>query len=214
MNCLRVLSALIVWYTSPEWWLCILGFPTLICIGWQAIATTRAARATEASVEAGKDTAKRQLRAYIAVTIDSASYQDREKNIKFQGIPRLTNTGQTPAHKLLLKNHASVLPWPLPLSYVLPDFGDDIGESVMGVGQQATMNILVESFYDDREVAGIMDGSSGKALYCWGLITYEDAFGDSHETQFCQRLLFFPSTTNPGQYTVAGQYTPGRNKAT
>ena len=56
------------WYASPEWWLCILGVPTLLFIGRQTKATARAARAAEASVNLGEDTAKRQLRAYLAVT--------------------------------------------------------------------------------------------------------------------------------------------------
>jgi hypothetical protein len=32
------------WYTSPEWWLCILGLATLIFIAWQAWETRKAAQ--------------------------------------------------------------------------------------------------------------------------------------------------------------------------
>jgi hypothetical protein len=35
------------WYVSPEWWLCILGVPTLLFIGWQAKATANAAKSVE-----------------------------------------------------------------------------------------------------------------------------------------------------------------------
>jgi hypothetical protein len=39
------------WYASPEWWLCILGVPTLIFIGWQAKATADSAKVMQRSIE-------------------------------------------------------------------------------------------------------------------------------------------------------------------
>jgi hypothetical protein len=39
------------WYTLPEWWLFILGVPTLFVFGWQAFETRRAAEATRDSVD-------------------------------------------------------------------------------------------------------------------------------------------------------------------
>jgi hypothetical protein len=39
------------WYTLPEWWLFILGVPTLFIFGWQAFETRRAAEATRDSVD-------------------------------------------------------------------------------------------------------------------------------------------------------------------
>ncbi|MGC1160370.1 MAG: hypothetical protein WA891_21440 [Acidobacteriaceae bacterium] len=38
------------WYTSPEWWLCILGVPTLVFIGAQAKETRKAAEAARDSI--------------------------------------------------------------------------------------------------------------------------------------------------------------------
>jgi hypothetical protein len=40
------------WYTSPEWWLCILGVPTLGFIGWQAWETRKAAEASKIAADA------------------------------------------------------------------------------------------------------------------------------------------------------------------
>jgi hypothetical protein len=40
------------WYASPEWWLAILGFPTIFIIGWQAVRTADAAQAAKVSAEA------------------------------------------------------------------------------------------------------------------------------------------------------------------
>jgi hypothetical protein len=40
------------WYTSPEWWLAIIGFPTIFFLGWQAVETKNAARAANRNIEA------------------------------------------------------------------------------------------------------------------------------------------------------------------
>jgi hypothetical protein len=37
------------WYRIPEWWLCILGLPTLVFVGWQSWETRKAAQATRES---------------------------------------------------------------------------------------------------------------------------------------------------------------------
>ncbi len=43
------------WYTSPEWWLFIIALPTLFFIWYEAAATARAAKATERSADASRD---------------------------------------------------------------------------------------------------------------------------------------------------------------
>jgi hypothetical protein len=53
------------WYASPEWWLVILGFPTIIFVAWQAIATRQAAVAAQAST----DVVINSERAWIAADI-------------------------------------------------------------------------------------------------------------------------------------------------
>src|ERR1700733_8729015 len=40
------------WYKQPEWWLCILGFPTLGLVAWQTWSTARAAKAALLNAEA------------------------------------------------------------------------------------------------------------------------------------------------------------------
>jgi hypothetical protein len=69
---------------------------TLLAIVWQSIETRAAARATEASVDAGKDTAKKQLRAYFGV--GGKLYIREDGSVE----PRVsfTNCGQTPAYEL------------------------------------------------------------------------------------------------------------------
>lgn len=213
MNWLSLVAMLLGWYTAPEWWLCILGFSTLIFVAWQAAATARAAKATEESVKSGKDATKRQLRAYLAVTIGPAVYQERRDKSKggdlmFAAHPILTNTGQTPAHKIKFTIKAALLSVPLPKEVDLPETGDkDRGESVLGVQQNVNMVAIVEGFCLDEEVQTIKKGIN-RSLYVWGLVTYEDVFGEAHLTRFCQQIYW------DGANNVRGFYTPGRNEAT
>ena len=199
------------WYGFFAWpngvtaWAIIL---TLLAIAEQTKQTAKAAVATEASVESGKDAAKRQLRAYLVVTIGGAVYQEREKGIRFAAHPMLTNTGQTPAHNVKVLAKAEIFPVPLPKDTSLSEIGDDLGETILGVNQPANMNGIVSVFCHDDEIENIKAASKGKSLYTWGLVTYKDVFGDEHYTRFCQQIYWLPDGK------VYGYYTPGRNEAT
>lgn len=196
------------WYVKPEWWLCIIGAVTFLVVGWQAYATARSAKATEVSVEIGKDTAKRELRAYLAVVIGGAVYQEREKNLRFGANPLLINSGRTPAHKIKFQARAAVLPVPLPIETDLPETGDlGIGETILGVQQTGSMHAVVDGYSQDDEVESIKKGASGKALYVWGRVDYEDVFEETHYTRFCQQVYW------DGEGKIGGYYIPGRNKS-
>ena len=195
-----------LWYVKPEWWLCIIGAVTFLIVGWQACATARAAKATEASVEISKDHAMRELRAYLAVVIGDAVYQERDKNLLFEGRPLLINSGRTPAHKIRFKARAAILPVPLPKETDLPETGDlGIGETILSVQQTGSMCAVVDGFCQDDEVEAIKSGNKGKALYVWGRIDYVDIFDESHYTRFCHQLHW------DGKGTVRGFYVAGRN---
>jgi hypothetical protein len=99
------------WYASPEWWLFILGVPTLIFVGYQsrlmakhaehfenlAKAAADNAAATKQSLELSRGTAKKQLRAYFG-TVAGKLYIYDNGTVE----PRVTfiNCGQTPAYDL------------------------------------------------------------------------------------------------------------------
>lgn len=67
---------------------------------------------------------------------------------------------------------------------------------------------VVDDPAPDQDVEGIKAHASGKALYAWGIVTYEDIFGTSHKTEFCQSYVWFPDGK------IFGFFTPGRNRAT
>jgi len=92
------------WYVLPEWWLCILGFPTLIFLGWQSWATNQAAQAASRQADITTDTAKRQLRAYLCVDEGCVKVvpdgDPGQPHIKLEAQLHIKNGGQTPAYNI------------------------------------------------------------------------------------------------------------------
>jgi len=165
------------------------------------------AKASTESVATLKDRTARQMRAYLTVTIGGAVYQERAKNLKFEGKPNLINTGHTPAHKVVHRCKAAILPVPLPTDFAFPLPDQDAGTYVVGPQQTAVLNAIVDDFCDDAEVQDIKI-AKGRGLYTWGIINYEDVFGEAHVTRFCQMLIWLPDEK------IWGYYIPGRNDAT
>jgi len=179
---------------------------TLFFIGWQAMLMRQ-------TVVSAEEFSKRELRAYLAVAVGEALYQERRvrplSDLKFEARPLLINTGRTPAHKIKFKARAAILPVPLPTNTNLPEIHDfDQSDAMLSANQSANMFAVVDGFCEDDEVDVIKDGSSGKGLFVWGLVTYEDVFGISHHTRFCQHVYW----TMSGQ--IRGIYVPGKNVAT
>jgi hypothetical protein len=195
------------YFTWPEGVAAICVLLTLFFIAWQALLTRQAIISSENS-------SKRELRAYLVVSINTASYQERDKGIRFQGTPVLVNTGKTPAHKVRYRTTAAVLKEPLLDGYVFVPSQTEVGEYVLGMDQNFIIPIIVDDFVDPQDVSDIMLGTKGKALYYWGVVNYEDTFGDAHSTEFCHRLYFSPNPESEGTYRVNGNYLAGQNKAT
>ncbi|MHB8303061.1 MAG: hypothetical protein ACYDC6_09525 [Acidobacteriaceae bacterium] len=179
---------------------------TLFFIAWQAILMRQ-------TVSASDDTSQRELRAYLAVVIGSAIFQERRSedkggDLKFECRPLLVNTGRTPARNIVFKARAAIMPIPLPKEINLPDVPDDGGGgSILGSQQNANMFATVDGFCADKEVNDIKRGIGTKGLYVWGRVTYEDVFGVNHFTRFCQHI-YWDLLDN-----VRGIYLPGRNDA-
>jgi hypothetical protein len=196
--------ALFTWPDGMTVWVIIL---TLIVVADQTKQTAIAAKATQESVIEGKDTAKRQLRAYLVVNIGGAVYQEREKNLKFEGKPLLVNTGQTPARKVRYKAQSAILPFPPSDNFVFQEVSEDIGFGILGAQQNATMGATVEEFCRDGEVEDIKK-AVGHSLYVWGTVTYEDIFGITHYTKFGQQLYW---VKNGADERVLGNFIPNHN---
>jgi len=185
---------------------------TLIFIGWQALLTRQAIASSDSAARA-------ELRAYVGVTINTAVYQERDKEIRFECSPAVTNTGKTPAHEVKYRNNIGILKEPLPTGYTFAAGQDEVGEYVLGLNSPMVMNVIMEDYIDQQDVESIMSGIAGRALYCWGKVTYKDVFGDAQFTEFCHRMYFVANAKDPLKpeapttYRVFGNYLPGRNKS-
>jgi hypothetical protein len=191
---------LFVW---PEGVTALAVLATLFFIGWQAWLTRQA-------IASADNATKTELRAYLAVVVGSAAFQERlepaRRDLKFEARPLLLNTGRTPASRIRFKARSAILPVPLPDGIDLPvTYDKDPGEGVLGTNQNAQMFATLDGFCQDSEVETIKKGE-GSALYVWGLVTYDDVFGDTHETLFCQQIYWV------GQ-VIHGYYIPNRNHA-
>jgi hypothetical protein len=158
-------------------------------------------KAASASVNA----INQQMRAYICVVIGHAVFQERTKNLRFQAFPSIVNAGLTPAHKVSFKAAAAILPVPLPEDFDFPLPQATSGASVVGPRQNITVSPLVDGFVDDAEVEVIKSGQ-GKALYTWGVFTYQDIFGNTRYTKFGQIYTWLADGK-----TVWGYYTDRHN---
>ncbi len=133
---------------------------------------------------------RKQMRAYISVLAHDALYQERDKGIRFEARPLFVNNGHTPAYNLLYDIKCNVVSTPISDShdFRLPS-QDAVFGAVVGPHQNRIMTAIVDTFYDDREVEDIKTGRD-RALCVWGTIRYDDAFGFSHFTNFCQIIVW------------------------
>lgn len=163
------------------------------------------------AASANNVSAMREQRAYLTVIIGQAVYQERRPgrkggNLRFQCKPVVVNTGRTPAKKLKFNARAGIFAMPLPGETHLPEgFDENTRESILGPQQNAIMNAVLDGFCQDSEVKAIKEATGNRGLYVWGLITYEDVFGKSHYTRFCQHI-YWDLANN-----VLGHYIPNRN---
>jgi hypothetical protein len=157
------------------------------------------------TIEAGNQAV---MRAYLTVIIGSPIYQERrpgQSDLKFEGRPHLVNTGNTQARKVRIRINAEIVANPIPknFNYPLPPFDGEVGFTTVGAHQSAIMGGIVSGFVPDVEVAAIKEGA-GKCLCVWGLVTYEDIFGDEHLTKFGQQITWLPNGNTFGYY-ITGQ---------
>jgi hypothetical protein len=170
-----------------------------------------AGKKTEEMIGVMRETAKRELRAYITVLIGGGWFQDRQNNTKFQGTPTIHNAGRTPAYKVSYNIRGAILPTNIPQSFEFPSLPKErLGESIIGPGQSVVIAVggTVDDFIPDQDVEYVKRGVGTRTFYVWGIVNYEDIWGDWHETEFCQSLIWLSPDDK-----VFGFYTPGRNRA-
>lgn len=174
-----------------------------------ALAMRRVARAMQdnvaavaQTVETNKEIAARQkqlgemqLRAFVSVAIGPSLYQDRALNIRFGSSPVMINSGATPARKIRFRIKAAVLPVPFPSDFKFSLPPPNKGEAQLAAHDNGNMEVRVDDWVGDFEVENIKR-NLGKALYVWGVVTYEDAFKKLRRVTFCQQLYWLGHPPN------------------
>lgn len=159
-----------------------------------ANAATKAAAAAERTVNTMEDTAERQLRAYISVSLDTVIFQNAAKRQPFVVFCDLKNSGQTPARSMFYNARADMLPYPLPEDFDFPMRPEqEFTTSTGTVGTDETFKIAatVDRFYNWSELVAIRRGKT-RRLYMYDTIHYRDIFGKPQYTDFSQSIIWRP----------------------
>jgi len=152
-------------------------------------AAERAATATENAVELSRQTAERQLRAYVHIVGKDFLIQGDEHE-RFVNQFSVVNSGQTPAYKLKIDSVVQVLPRPLPENFAFAFIPEGKNRSMMmvGSGRSVGHDSLADAILSDDQLILIMRADSGVRLYSYGTVRYEDCFGHPRFTNFCYFL--------------------------
>jgi hypothetical protein len=105
---------------------------------------------------------------------------------------------------------AAILPTQLPADFDFPLPAAPIGGGIIGSQQNADINGVVDDFVPNEDVVNIKHAIT-RALHVWGIVTYEDVFGNAWETKFCQTLTW---VGEGAQENVYGYYNARHNEQT
>lgn len=177
-----------------------------------AEAAKDSAKATQDAVEVSRDTAKRQLRAYITVDIVKCDDPETKDGI-FVFHLEFKNTGQTPAHDLKIITVTDIFDFPLPSTFEFSIPSLDNPSTVVLGSQQATHAEGRSDPMTPITWRQLLSSGSGKSMYTYGTVTYRDVFGDPQYTNFCTRHFFEVLDVSAGRFRITGQPTEKHNDA-
>jgi hypothetical protein len=167
--------------------------------GILAIATCVLVFWTIQDVKTARDTAKRQLRAYLSITnaVLSGPLYDGGQHV-YEVEVTLKNSGQTPAKEVKVDVWLAILPSNPPLDYSFPETpSDPLGAHIMGAGQEVPNYANVKTDMTPERYDNIMH-RRGEAFWVYGRVRYEDIFGVAAKgTKFC---FFFAWSSNNSRW--------------
>lgn len=187
------------WYKSPEWWLVILGFPTLVFVGYQS-------RLMAKHAEHFRDLAKAALRqtehtetterAWLIVTFVSM----KDKELKDGEVAdcrwAIKNVGATPAILLETKARFHVMRLydgmpddPVKALPSAPDYGNPITINERLLAPQDSIGYFTrwERYADGQFSEFAFPGKESGVwmVVAYGYVRYKDTFGKERESRSC-----------------------------
>jgi hypothetical protein len=175
---MAIISRAVDWFLSIHWTpeavtaaaTIALAFLTLVL----AAGTFALWRATRRLVKDAKQTAERQLRAYVVVHKGRAilTWNDHQVSIFVD----LRNSGQTPAYKFRSITWIDILDSHLPPPFErLNEPVEIVGNPNSIIGPKSPISINRHRFLEGDDLDRIQ--AEAKIIYVWGRVDYVDAFG-------------------------------------
>jgi hypothetical protein len=190
--------------TSANWWivrftaaLVLIGFFQAIFFVWQLVmirksladteaaadAAMKSAKSAESSVTLAGDTAKLELRAYIAVRSNGLAIRTQGEEFRVEWQTEIKNTGRTPAYFVVPDARMEILPLPLHPDWQLPpDLANRPGDTTINPDDRQPHIVRGKLSRADYE---LIRHGSGWALYVFGRVRYKDIYKVTHYTYFC-----------------------------
>lgn len=163
-----------------------------------------ATKVAQNSLELMRDTAQKQLRAYISVVSAKIEFPE-------PGRPKSTltfrNAGQTPAHDVQIWIHQWIAACPLGVTLPTPPRSFTMAKSTLGAG--ACCHMQNEAPHPVVDAAHLdLVGTAEGTIYVYGEISYLDVFGLKHTQKY--RLMHGGSEpAPPGALKPCGEGNEG-----
>lgn len=194
---------------SADWsrWGVLASVVGISLLLWQIILTRKAVEATGKATKAmqdaneiATDTAKRQLRAYVASANASVNFGELLKPVSGVVQFLIQNTGQTPAYEVRVISHAELIAIdPDKFRFMLRNRTTPrVAMSNIGPGCSTMQN--VSFVFAPHQISDILQGKV--TIFFAGLICYRDAFGVRHISTFRHFFLRSVEAVN-GSYPLS-----------
>ena len=149
-------------------WMFWIGLAEVLATGLGIFLIYRTLKATWAAVNVAKDTAQRQLRAYVGITSGGAGIEQG----KFKATLTLSNRGQTPAFNV---HGAGIARFGAAYDAAWEDEFKSFGISTYLPPSGEIQLVVTEKIDVLNEAAASIDG--GGTIFISGRMDYRDAFG-------------------------------------
>jgi hypothetical protein len=165
----------------PEWLMALFTGCLVVVTGYLVYYTKKLWASTSTLVEDAKDTAKRQLRAYVLTQRFHIEEFIVGKPIRVTCA--IVNRGQTPAREMVTHGWTAVHPYPIAEDQAFKVSDEEItSAAVCAPGDDDKGGVSIsKTNLTTADVDNIQSGTHH--LYVYALITYKDIFHETHTTE-------------------------------
>jgi len=183
------------WVGVAELLLTMLG----VFLVWRTLkASWAAANAAENTLNAMKDTAARELRAYVGVTVERQSFPEYGQPMHFK--ISVKNHGQTPAYNVFQSANAKIFRRPTDISEIYAEWPCATKGAILNPDQKNEVIPAIEGGWNDDIAMKIKEEKA--AIFLWGEVRYLDIFDVWHVTRF-MRLCYGTKLFSDGTFAYA-----------